>query len=367
MRENRFGETSCSGLTMRREEMKVLMIGAGRTVRGGVSSVVNSYYDAGLDRLCDLTYLPTMEDGSKLKKLYVAVRARLRFERLIRENEILHVHMSADNSFYRKAVFIRRASKEKKKIIIHMHGSTFDLFYKERCNERQKREVREIFALADTVIALSQDWKAFLSEFICEERKIRVIYNAVKLPPPYEKDYGSRKLLFLGILGQRKGTYDLISALPEILQKYPDVHVCFGGDGEREQAERLCREAGIAYHVTFAGWVRDKEKDALLREYSVYVLPTYHEGMPMSVLEAMSYGLAVISTYVGGIPHIISDGENGLLCEAGDVAGLKKALEKMLASETLRRRLGTCGMEKIRQDFNIDNNIDKILDIYRAR
>ena len=78
--------------------MKVLMIGAGRTVRGGVSSVVNSYYDAGLDRLCDLTYLPTMEDGSKLKKLYVAVRARLRFERLIRENEILHVHMSADNS-----------------------------------------------------------------------------------------------------------------------------------------------------------------------------------------------------------------------------------------------------------------------------
>ena len=83
------------------------MIGAGRDVRGGVSSVVNSYYDAGLDKLCGLTYLPTMEDGSKLKKLLVAVMARIRFERMIRKNDILHVHMSSDNSFYRKAVFIR--------------------------------------------------------------------------------------------------------------------------------------------------------------------------------------------------------------------------------------------------------------------
>ena len=91
--------------------MKILMIGAGRDVRGGVSSVVNSYYDAGLDKMCELTYLPTMEDGFKLKKLLVAVLARLRFEFLIRRNDILHVHMSSDNSFYRKAVFIRKAYK----------------------------------------------------------------------------------------------------------------------------------------------------------------------------------------------------------------------------------------------------------------
>ena len=110
--------------------MKVLMIGAGREVRGGLSSVVNSYYEAGLDKLCELTYLPTMKDGSKLKKLLVAVRARIRFERLVKETDIIHVHMSSDNSFYRKAVFIRKAYREKKKIIIHMHGSTFDVFYK---------------------------------------------------------------------------------------------------------------------------------------------------------------------------------------------------------------------------------------------
>lgn len=344
--------------------MKVLMIGAGRDVRGGVSSVVNSYYDAGLDKLCELTYLPTMEDGSKLKKLLVAAGARVRFERLVKENDILHVHMSADNSFYRKALFIRKAYKERKKIIIHMHGSTFDLFYKERCNDAQKQQVREIFAMADKVIALSGDWKEFLAEYICDAQKIVVIYNAVKIPEAYSKDYANRKMLFLGILGQRKGTYDLIEVLPEILSKYPDSHIYFGGDGEREQAEQLCMEKGIADRVMFLGWVRGEEKEKLLKECSIYVLPTYHEGMPMSILEAMSYGMAVVSTYVGGIPHIITDGENGLLCEAGDKAVLKDKLLKLLENENLRERLGHNAADMIKTEFNVKKSVRKLEALY---
>ncbi len=344
--------------------MKVLMIGAGRDVRGGVSSVVNSYYDAGLDKLCELTYLPTMEDGSKLKKLLVAARARVRFEKLVKETDILHVHMSSDNSFYRKAVFIRKAYKEKKKIIIHMHGSTFDTFYKERCDEKQKKEVRDIFAMADKVIALSEDWKEFLAQYICKEEKIQVIYNAVKIPEPYEKDYSNQKMLFLGRLGQRKGTYDLIEALSDIFQKFPDAHMYFGGDGEREQAEALCREKGIADKVTFLGWVRDTEKEKYLKECSIYVLPTYHEGMPMSVLEAMAYGMAVVSTYVGGIPHIITDGENGLLCEAGNVDLLEWKLIELLGNAEICDGIGRKAFQTTKKNFDMGQNIKKILEIY---
>ena len=341
------------------------MIGAGRDVRGGVSSVVNSYYDAGLDKMCELTYLPTMQDGSKLKKLFVAAWARLRFEFLIKKQDILHVHMSADNSFYRKAMFIRKAYQEKKKIIIHMHGSTFDLFYQERCNEAQKQEVKEIFRMADKVIALSEDWKKFLEEFICEADKIEVIYNAVKMPEAYEKDYTNQNMLFLGILGQRKGTYDLIEVLPEIFEKYPKAHLYFGGDGEREQAEKLCREKGIADHVTFLGWVRGTEKEKMLKECSMYVLPTYHEGMPMSILEAMSYGMAVVSTYVGGIPHLIKDGENGLLCEAGDKVGLSRNLIKMLEDDELREKTGRNAKDTIKKKFDIQLKIQRLILIYK--
>lgn len=341
-----------------------MMIGAGRDVRGGVSSVVNSYYEAGLDKLCELTYLPTMKDGNKLYKLLVAFGARLRFETLIKQVDILHVHMSADNSFYRKAVFIRKAYKERKKIIIHMHGSTFDLFYKERCNDEQKRQVKEIFAMADKVIALSEDWKEFLAEYICDAQKIVVIYNAVKIPQSYQKDYMNRKILFLGILGQRKGTYDLIDVLPEIFRRYPDSHVYFGGDGERRQAEQMCRVRGISGHVTFLGWVRGTEKENYLKECSIYVLPTYHEGMPMSILEAMSYGMVVVSTYVGGITHIITAGENGLLCEAGDKAALQEKILKLLEDEKLRERLGQNAYGKIALDFDVRKNVKKVFQIY---
>lgn len=346
--------------------MKVLMIGAGRDVRGGVSSVVNGYYEAGLDKMCELTYLPTMQDGSKVKKLFVAVWARLRFEFLIKEQDILHVHMSADNSFYRKAVFIRKAYKEKKKIIIHMHGSTFDLFYQERCNETQKKEVREIFRMADKVIALSEDWKEFLSKAICEADKIEVIYNAVKMPEPYQKDYTNQKMLFLGILGKRKGTYDLLEVLPEIFEKYPKAHIYFGGDGEREMAEKICQEKGIAGGVDFLGWVRGEEKEKWLKECSIYVLPTYHEGMPMSILEAMSYGMAVVSTYVGGIPHLIQNKENGLLCEAGDIAALQACLEELLQNPKYCEKLGRQAAEKIQKEFDIKKSIEKLLELYSA-
>ncbi len=344
--------------------VRVLMIGAGRDVRGGVSSVVNSYYEAGLDTMCELTYLPTMEDGSKLRKMFVAAGARLSFERLVRRCDILHVHMSSDNSFYRKAMFIRKAYKEKRKIIIHMHGSTFDLFYKERCNDRQKQEVRDIFAMADAVIALSEDWKAFLAGHICKEEKIQVLYNAVPLPEAFEKDYHSREILFLGRLGQRKGTYDLIEALPELLRQYPDAHVYFGGDGERDRAEGLCRERGIADRVTFVGWVRGAEKERLLKTCSIYALPTYHEGMPMSVLEAMSYGMAVISTYTGGIPHIITDGKNGLLCQAGDREALKELLAQALSSHERRKELGMEARAVIAERFDVHGNLEKLTALY---
>lgn len=344
--------------------MKVLMIGAGRNVRGGVSSVVNSYYDAGLDKLCELTYLSTMQDGSRLKKLLVAAQARARFEFLIKKQDILHVHMSADNSFYRKAIFIRKAYEARKKIVIHMHGSTFDLFYKERCNEKQKQKVREIFRMADKVIALSEYWKKFLAEFICEADKIEVIYNAVKLPKPYEKNYINQEMLFLGILGQRKGTYDLIEALPKLFEKYPNAHLYFGGDGEWKQAERLCREKGIDTKVTFLGWVRGAEKEKLLKECTIYVLPTYHEGMPMSILEAMSYGLAVVSTYVGGIPHLIQNGENGLLCEAGDLVGLQKKLDSLLEDVILREKLGHAAAFYIKGNFDVTQAVKRLLALY---
>ena len=94
------------------------------------------------------------------------------------------------------------------------------------------------------------------------------------------------------------------------------------------------------------------------------MLPTYHEGMPMSVLEAMAYGMAVVSTYVGGIPHIITSGENGLLCEAGDKETLKEKLMQLLSNSGLRKMLGSSAKETLLQNFDIKETVGRLLRLY---
>ena len=120
---------------------KVLMVGPGRDVMGGISTVVNSYYELGLDKEVELRYVSSMEDGSKLKKLLVAFNSYMEFSRHIKEYDIVHVHMAAQASFTRKSIFIKKAKKAGKKIIIHQHSADFDDFYF-RQSDAKKRNGR---------------------------------------------------------------------------------------------------------------------------------------------------------------------------------------------------------------------------------
>ena len=88
---------------------KVLMVGPGRNVMGGISTVVNSYYELGLDKKIGLRYISSMEDGSKIKKLAIAFSSYIEFSRHIKECDIVHVHMAAQASFTRKSIFIKKA------------------------------------------------------------------------------------------------------------------------------------------------------------------------------------------------------------------------------------------------------------------
>ena len=103
-------------------KIKVLMLGPDRSVKGGVSGVVNNLYDAGIDKEIDLKYIGTMVDGSKFRKLLQAAKAYFQALACINRYDIVHVHVSADASYFRKAFFIRMALRHHKKLVIHQHG-----------------------------------------------------------------------------------------------------------------------------------------------------------------------------------------------------------------------------------------------------
>ena len=347
-----------------KKKPRVLMIGPGRNVRGGISTVVNTYYSVGLDQRVTLKYIATMEDGSKFKKFLIAIRAYLSFCRVVKDYDIVHVHMAAQASFSRKALFIKKAYKTGKRIIIHQHAADFDDFFFKQSSNKKKKKIKTIFSKADKVVVLSEEWAHFFMQNICNRDKVIILYNGVFLPKYRKEEYSDHKVLFLGKLGKRKGSYDLLEAIPEILKQVPDATFYFGGDGDIEQSKKISKTKNIEHHIQFLGWIGEEEKQQYLKEISVFVLPSYHEGMPMAVLEAMSYGMATVSTDVGGIPQIIEDGVNGILIGAGDIKALTETLVSLLCDAEKKRRLGQTAYLTINEKFNIEKEIEKVYQLY---
>lgn len=344
--------------------LRILMVGPGRNVMGGISTVVNSYYDLKLDEIVELRYIASMEDGNKLKKLMVAIMAYIQFHKYVRQFDVVHIHMAAQASFVRKSLFVRAAKYARKKVIIHQHSADFDVFFHEKSDSRKQREIKKVFSLADRVIVLSEEWAEFFGEYICDPEKITVLHNGVIIPQYQKKDYTDHNVLYLGRLGARKGSYDLLKAIPEILKEVPDAVFFLGGDGEVAQSKKVIDENDLAEHVKLLGWVQADEKEEYMKKSSIFVLPSYHEGMPMAVLEAMSYGLATVASNAGGIPQIIENGKNGIRIEAGDIHAIETELIKLLKNAERKKEIGMAGRRRIVEEFSAKNNISKLIEIY---
>jgi len=119
----------------------------------------------------------------------------------------------------------------------------------------------------------------------------------------------------------------------------------------------------LSAHVDFRGWIGSAEKNALFNAASIYVLPSYAEGLPMGMLEAMANGLPVVVTSVGGIPDTISDSTDGIVVSPGDINGLIDGLERLIRSPDLRKTIGDAG-RKTAEQFSADRILARLTAIY---
>ncbi len=334
---------------------KIVMIGPSINAMGGIASVVSGYMEAGLFSKWGIIYLNTHSEGSKLFKSFLALKAYVRYFVLLVKGEValLHVHSAQDFSFWRKLFFIITTFLFKRPVIFHLHGNDFISFYKERCGRVKKILVRLVLNKVDYVIVLSSQWKKKILQ-ITRKAKTICIYNSVIVPTDKREKQCEQPqmLLFLGRLGKRKGIYDLLEALARVKKKFPNVHLKCGGDGEWDFVAYRAKSLGVSENLDILGWVQGEEKQLLLRTSSIYVLPSYNEGLPMGILESMSEGLPVITTYVGGIPDVITSGQDGILIEPGNIDGLVSSLELLLGDNKLRKRMGDAARHKIIDKFS---------------
>lgn len=344
---------------------KVLMLGPARNVKGGMTSVVDNYYEYGLDKKVELKYIETINDKSKISKFISEKKGYSEFKKYIDKYDIVHIHMASRRSTFRKGKYVKIAKKRGKKVIIHLHGAEFKVFMNE-CNFKQKQKVKEILNLADFIIVLSEEWKEYVKTLIRDKDKIVIIHNAIIIPKDFEKNLDTQKILFLGRIGKRKGIYDLIYVLKNIIDKYPKVHLYVGGDGEVETLKKIIKDNKLIDNVSYIGWISGKEKEKYLKECSFFCLPSYNEGMPMALIEGMAYKNVSISTNVGGIPRLIEDGVNGFCIEPGDKERLQQILEELLndKNKAEREQISIKARETIMNKFDIKKNIEQLLKIY---
>lgn len=266
------------------------------------------------------------------------MNAYKKLKKLIKKNtfDVIHIHMSYKGSFYRKYYVTKLCKKNNKKVIIHLHGSEFKDFYNSG-NEKRKKQIRELFTIADASIVLGEDWKKFISG-IAPKANVIVINNAVALPNIQTRTIShNRTYLFLGALIQRKGVVDLLEAVKQMKNRnVSNFHVLIAGSGaEENQLKEYTKQNGLQSYVDFLGWITKEQKPSLLEKADVLVLPSYNEGLPIAILEAMSYALPIISTDVGSIAEAVQEDVNGFLIAPGDVNALTDAMVKLTVNTKL--------------------------------
>lgn len=346
------------------------MVGTGISESGGIASVLRTYKDSGLLDQWNIELIQTHTNKSHLwglNKLFLFLVSIFKILSRLSLNNIgfVHIHLASRGSFTRKSIIISICQAFKTPIILHLHGAEFREFYQNECSLKKQEKIRQAFNACDRIIVLSSQWNSWAKTIVKSPQKIITIYNAVPEIPRPRGNVTPYTALFLGRLGQRKGVFDLLKAAQLLAKDFPSFKLILGGDGEESECKNIAAKYGIQDNVEFAGWVSGVDKENLLLTSTVYILPSYNEGFPMGVLEAMSAKIPVIASKAGGIPDAITSEQEGILIDAGDVDAIYFTLKDAFTHQKKFANFAEKANHKFQENFSFKAVIPKVSSLYK--
>lgn len=309
---------------------------------------------------------------------------------LLRKPAVVYTILNQNVSgFIRDSLLVLASKSFGKKVVLHFRGSTFDSFYQAR-GVIFKRYVEWILRTSDAVIVQAERIKARLKGIVPDDR-MRVVFNGIDADGVAVKHSNGQDgakegitVLYLNHLSVAKGALVLLEAVKATLEARNDIHFVIAGDMIPQERNIFRDEAGneipmgdigaaissmrkhgrFGRHVRFMGEVRDQSlKESILRGSDIFVLTSYSEGCPMSVLEAMKAGLPVVATGVGALPEMIKDGENGFLVRSGCPEELTEKIAVLADDAALREAMGGRNQRLTRSRFHIDRIAEELGEI----
>lgn len=342
---------------------------------GGVASYYNSVLPL-LER--DEFHIDCLEIGSTKGKgsILYPLSDQYRFNKSIKNGpSIVHINPSLNlKSFIRDGLFVFQAKRYKIPVIVFFHGW-----------ERETAEIVEKFFLriflatygqADSFIVLAEEFrKKLLSWNISAQIYLETTAIDQKVIEGFDiekkvldlKRKGPLRVLFLARLERDKGIFETIDAVILLIKRRIPVTLSIAGDGSKKSdLEKYVKQLNIpSGSIRFLGYVTGSEKIAAFTNHDLYCFPSYGEGLPISVLEALAFGMLVITCSVGGIADIFHDGEMGALVPMRDAEAIAKKIEQLISDRESMSSMAKNNHAYAKRNFLAPKVARRLLEIYR--
>jgi glycosyltransferase involved in cell wall biosynthesis len=306
--------------------------------------------------------------------------ATIRLARIIRAERpaILHTHTAKAGAVGRVAALL--AGRRRPPIIVHtFHGHVLRGYFGRFWTGVFRLLERVLARITDVLVAVSPEVRDELVAFgVAPATKFRVIRLGIELDERLSPDGAARaetrrvmgvadERFVVGWIGRMtavKRTDVVLESFRRLRDEGVDAVLCMVGDGpDRHSVENLAGGLGIMRDSLFPGYQEDV--GPFFAAFDVFVLPSGNEGTPVTAIEALASGCPVVATRVGGVPDVVTDGEDGFLVDPGDVEGLAASLARLANDPALRARMGGAGRERMRSRYAVDRLIDDIDRLYR--
>lgn len=301
---------------------------------------------------------------------------RMRFYNLLKDSigtyDLVHLNPSFDyKATVRDGLLLRVAKEIDQKIIVMFHG--WNEINVQVIERHFFNHFFSTYNKADAFIVLASDFKkklrdwGFKQPIYLETTPVKdSLLNDFSIKERIKKidSYQDIQVLFLARIEKEKGILETIDAVKILSEKYPDLHLVVAGDGSLMDEARNFANRSLKGKVFFLGYVKGEEKKKVLQNSDIYIFPTYREGMPTTVLEAMVFGLPVVTRPVGGLKDFFINGEHGFMSESKDPEVIASLIEKIITDKELWKKMSVANHEYATERFMASQVAKRLEDIY---
>jgi len=346
--------------------MALIVVYPGNAVVGGMASVVSDFNKEFIKLETDLYYVCTHD--KKARWSFFSLAKSLCFFVylcIFKSIDAIHIHTASNGSFYRKSIFCVLGNAFHIRVVMHMHGGAFAIFY-DNSNYIIKKFVQYIICKKVTcLVVLSESWFNWFTDNFKFINDPVVVRNSVEqvISDPIEINKSSDfKIVFVGRVVESKGVFDLLQAYSN-LPFLSNTNLTIVGPYDQLIMNSKLNSYGLTGKVRLLGALKREDTLQEIVNSDVLVLPSYNEGLPITVIEAMACCTAVIATNVGGIPDMIQHRVNGLLFNPGDVSVLTDLLDLLMSNDLLKNKLACQGYETWKDKYTFEKNFPVIINV----